>query len=229
MKKSLLALPALVILLGAGVTASVYASDFGQMQNLTEDQQASLEQVKELVDAGKFDEAKQVAEAAGLPNLKHGHRMGGPNQEQREALDAALTNNDYDAFVTLTADAPFADELTPEIFAKLVEAHTLMEAGDMDGAKELLSSLDLPLPIPGVGPMGRPEGGRHDAHQAWMEELTDEQKNLLEQAHTLRENGDEEGARAILDSLDLPQPPVRAFRMHERSGRDEVTDEVVTE
>ncbi|HRH32346.1 MAG TPA: hypothetical protein PLK06_03405 [bacterium] len=204
MKKTLLILPALIILLGVGGTATVYARDFGQIEDLTAEQQASLSTVKELLDQGKFDEAEKLAADAGLPELKHGMRMH-LDPEKKQALDAALDSGDYTAFVTLSADAPFADDLTPEIFAQLVEAHTRMEANDVDGAREILDGLDLQIPIPG-GHRGFHEGREHE-----LMELTDEEKNLLDQAHTLRESGDEEGARAILESLDLPQPPMRAF------------------
>lgn len=204
MKKTLLILPALVILLGVGGTATVYARDVGQIEDLTDEQKASLSTVKELLDQGKFDEAEKLAADAGLPELKHGMHVH-LDSEKQQALDAALDSGDYTAFVALSADAPFADDLTPEIFAQLVEAHARMEANDVDGAREILEALDLHIPIP---------GGPHEFHDdlgPGPMELTDEEKNLLDQAHTLRESGDEEGARAILESLDLPQPPMRAL------------------
>lgn len=206
MKKSLLALPALAILLGVGGAATAHAHGLGPSHQLTEEQKASLETLRELMHDGKIEEARAFAEANGLPSLKHGMRMR-LDPEKQAALDAALESGDYDAFVELTANAPFADELTPEAFAQLVEAHTLMEAGDMEGARAILKELGFPIPLPG------PKHGSEDHHpRMWMKELSDEDKDLLEQARKLQQSGDEEGARAIIESLDLPHPPMHRFR-----------------
>jgi hypothetical protein len=205
MKKTLLALPALDILLGAGGTATAYAHGLGPMSELSEEQQASLETLRELMHDGKIEEAKAFAEANGLPSLRHGMRMR-LDPEKQAALEAALESGDYDAFAELTADAPFADELTPEAFTFLVEAHTLMEAGDMDGAREILHDIGFPVPMPGLR-----HGSGDDHPHMWMKELSDEDKDLLDQARKLRQSGDEEGARAIIESLDLPHPPMHRF------------------
>ena len=205
MRKSLLALPALAILLGAGGTATAYAHGLGPVSELTQEQQDSLETLRELMHDGKIEEARAFAEANGLPSLRHGMRIR-LDPEKKAALDTALESNDYDTFVELTADAPFADELTPENFAQLVEAHTLMEAGDMEGARAILQELDIHIPLPGP----RREFG-DDHPKMWMKELTDEEKDLLDQARKLRQSGDEEGAQAIIDSLDLPHPPMHRF------------------
>ena len=205
MKKSLLALPALAILLGvSGVSATAYAHGLGPVEDLTDEQKDDLATLRELMHDGKIEEAKAFAEEAGLPSLKHGVRLR-LDPEKKQALDAALDSGDYAAFAELTADAPFADELSPEAFARLVEAHTLMEAGDMDGAKNILKDLDIHFPMPALY-------SNFEQHEPWRAELTDEQKDLLNQAHILRQNGDEEGARAIIESLDLPHPPMRHFR-----------------
>jgi hypothetical protein len=204
MKKSLLALPALAILLGVGGTATAYAHGQGPVEDLTEEQRDSLETLKDLMHEGKIEEAKALAEAAGLPSLKHGPRLR-MNPEKQAAFEAALESGDYTAFAQLAADAPFADELTPEAFERLVEAHTLMEAGDMEGAKSILAELDIHFPLPGSKPV-------FEDHQVWRVELSDEDKDLLVEARKLRQSGDEEGARAIIESLDLPHPPMRHFK-----------------
>lgn len=62
----------------------------------------------------------------------------------REALDA----HDYAAFMGAVAGTPFADEITTEEqFDRFVEAHTLMEAGDREGARAIMEKL-------GIGPHG---------------------------------------------------------------------------
>ncbi len=203
MKKTLLALPALAILLGVGGASTAYAHGLGS-DNLSDDQKQSLAQLKELMHEGKIAEAKALAAEAGLPSLKHGARLK-LDPEKKQALDTALDNADYAAFAELTADSPFADELTPEAFSQLVEAHTLMEAGDMEGAREILRGLGIHVPMPGL---------RHHAsngNHPWQTELTDEQKDLLDQARKLHQSGDDEGARAIIESLDLPHSPIPRF------------------
>lgn len=142
--------------------------------------------------------ASVYAQAFGPADHLHG---------QHAQLEAALESGDYDTFSQLSADAPFAANLTPEVFDKLVQAHALMEAGDMDGAKLIFDELDLNIPMP-----PGPEGHRHGHRGPMITDLTEEEQNLLDQAHTLRESGDEAGARAIMESLDLPRPPVHRFR-----------------
>lgn len=156
MNKTILLLPALVILFGVSGVTSAYAQAFGPADHL------------------------------------HG---------KHAQLEEALESGDYETFSELSADAPFADKLTPEVFAKLVEAHTLMEAGDMAGAREIFRDLGLHIPMP-----PGPHGHRHGHRGPMLVDLTEEEQNLLDQAHVLRENGDEEGARAIMESLDLPRP-----------------------
>ncbi|MFZ2682089.1 MAG: hypothetical protein WAZ14_03290 [Patescibacteria group bacterium] len=206
MKKTLLALPALAILLGVGGAGTAYAHGLAG-EGLTEEQQASYETLKELMHDGKIEEAKAFAAEAGLPNLKHGKRLR-LDPEKQEAIQAALDAADYSAFAELTAEAPFADELTPENFSRLVEAHTLMEAGDMEGARAILDEVGVRLPMVGGQEMKR---GFNQGTGHWQRELTDEQQDLLDQAKKLHQSGDEEGARAIIEELDLPHPPAPRF------------------
>jgi hypothetical protein len=65
------------------------------------------------------------------------------HQVKREAVRVAIENNDYSAWSTAMAGTPLADKVTPETFARLVEAHNLREAGDHEAAREIMEELGL--------------------------------------------------------------------------------------
>lgn len=85
-------------------------------------------------------------------------------------------------------------ELTDEQKTALEEARELLEAGDKEGAKEILDAA-------GVKP---PKGHRNKGQ--FMKNLTDEQKAAFEEARELREAGDIEGAKAILEAAGIERP-----------------------
>lgn len=102
-------------------------------------------------------------------------------------------------------------ELTDEQKAILEQAKALMESGDRDGAKALLEANDLRPPF---GPHG------HDGEMGERPELTDEQKAILDEAKALKESGDEEGARALLEANDLRPPFGHGPRFGEKMEKD---------
>lgn len=65
----------------------------------------------------------------------------------------------------------------------------------------------------------------HPPH-GWFQDLqlTDAQKAALEQAKTLRESGDSEGAKAVLEAAGVPMPPFGPHD-HDDENRPELTDE----
>lgn len=70
----------------------------------------------------------------------------GPNYstEQHDAMQAAMDNNDYDAWAELMAGhGHVADMVTAENFDRFVEAHNLALAGDLEGAKAIRTELGL--------------------------------------------------------------------------------------
>ncbi len=139
MKLSKITILALALIMAGVGVSSAYAGVFGErQQNLTDEQKAILEQVRELKEAGNYEEARELAQEVGLRNKKH--RM---MYENKEEVKIALENNDYSAFQELTTDKPFAGEITEEIFAKMVEAHQLRLAGDYEGAKAIHDELGL--------------------------------------------------------------------------------------
>lgn len=64
-------------------------------------------------------------------------------QETRAAVQAAVEANDYDAFVAVAPDK-LTEAITSEAdFELFVEAKELKEAGDREGAQEILSELGI--------------------------------------------------------------------------------------
>ncbi|MBX9907049.1 hypothetical protein K2X96_04110 [Patescibacteria group bacterium] len=148
-KIALATLPALaLIILGSSVASAYSPRAFAE---LTEEQRSALEEARELFKEGSRDEAKEVLKEAGLPEFRghgKGHGMKDMTEEEREkmaikhqALKEAVENNDFAAFKEATLDAPFRDMVTEENFTKLVEANKLREAGDKEGAFEILKEL----------------------------------------------------------------------------------------
>ena len=63
-----------------------------------------------------------------------------------EAARSAVESNDYTAWATAIADSPMAENATTEMFATLVEAHTLHETGDHEGARALMQESGIEKP-----------------------------------------------------------------------------------
>lgn len=105
---------------------------------------------------------------------------------------------------TVPSDQPrcqmFQQELTEEQKAALEEARELFEAGDKEGAKEILDAA-------GVKPPRRHH--RQEMREKFLESLTDEQRAAFEEARELREAGDIEGAKAVLDAAGIERPEKR--------------------
>lgn len=103
-----------------------------------------MNEVHQLMKDGKVEEATDLAEEFGLPG-HFGQRAG--MSEMREAV----ANNDYETWQQLMEEklvdrmAGVEEKINQETFDKLVEAHGLMEAGQMDEAKELMKDAGLPF------------------------------------------------------------------------------------
>jgi hypothetical protein len=134
------------------VQDAVVANDFAAFQNAlawspfadkitTEAQFAQLQEMHALMEEGKTDEAKAIAESLGLPLMGMGKGKHGDRQAIKEAIDA----NDFAAFQTAQADAtngPLAQIDTAEEFAKLVKMHSLL-----DEAKAIGEELGIQKPF----------------------------------------------------------------------------------
>ncbi len=187
---------AAVLIGGLGVTSAYAFSGNGQ-QNLTDEQKTALTQIHDLRDAGNLEEARALAESVGLPARGARTLKGGfADTPHRQAVEDALAAHDYQAFLTATADAPFTQNITEDVFVKMAEAYTLREAGDFTAARAIMDELDIHQHGP------RFEKGKHR-----MNALTDVQKNGLEQARALHDAGKIDEAKALIESLNLPFKP----------------------
>lgn len=127
-----------------------------------------------------------------------------PRGAHGQAIHEALAANDYEAFKKAIADAPRHDdapEITEAMFAKMVEAEKLRQAGDLDGAHAIMKELGFK-----VGPHGDKDG------HGTPPNLTDAQKTAWESARTLRQDGKFDEAKAVLKAagIELPAPKMPA-------------------
>lgn len=127
-----------LLLMGAAAGLSSIASAHTPT-DLTDEQKQVIEQVKELRESGEHEQARALAEEAGLPP-KRAH------MKNRGEIKEAIANADYEAFKALTADAPVKFDVDEETFATMVEAHTLREAGDHEGAREIMEEAGITPP-----------------------------------------------------------------------------------
>lgn len=128
--------------------------------DLTDGQVAAFEEAHELRQEGADREViKVVLEAADIDRERvrevrqaaHEYR-----HEVREAIRDAVAAGDYDAFRTIVEDMPRLSSIdTVEEFEQLMEAHELREAGDYEGAREIMSELGFEKPE---------KRGRHAGH-----------------------------------------------------------------
>ena len=189
----------------------------GAKQELTEAQPAALETARSLRAQGKDEEAKSTLLNAGLPDRpfgRHRHEMN----ESRAKLETAISANDYATFSSLKANTPFS-AIDESGFAKLVEAQKLRDQGKHDEAKAIMDTLGITRMM---------HGGQHHEHMdkiiaatkandysTWkslvagtpFENKSDEATFAkLVEMEKLRANGDEAGAKAIMDGLGITPP-----------------------
>jgi len=116
------------------------------LDKITEENFAQLAEAHKLMQEGKFDEARAIREELGLrggaggPGIKNGN---GPNAEEREKIQNALENNDYNAWKEAAAGRRVSKEITEDEFSKLVEAHNLRKQGKFLEAKTIMEELGL--------------------------------------------------------------------------------------
>lgn len=145
----------------------------------------------------------------------------GPHMEMREEVEDALENDDYNAWADAMANHPKAEGLINEdTFNTLKQAHALHEAGDDEGAKALLDDAGI-KPMGERGGMHEEMSAAHDAlenndYNAWAEAMANHPNaeefvnentfNTLQEAQALREAGDNEGAKALLEDAGIKLP-----------------------
>ncbi len=144
--------------------ASAFNSDALQKLDLglTDTQVSAIEEVHNLKDSGATrEEVKAILDEAGLDREKMQEvrkAMHEVRETQHEAVDLAIANNDYDAFVVAIADSPLADKITSEAdFQKFAEAQALRKSGDREGADKIMLELGIEKPA-GHGQKGGERG-----------------------------------------------------------------------
>lgn len=97
---------------------------------LTEENFNKMAEAHRLMQAGKFEEARQIKESMGELGLGRKGIMQGKNSdpEKREAVMAALENKDYQAWREAVGNER-ADQVTADEFPRLIEANKLMQQG----------------------------------------------------------------------------------------------------
>jgi len=136
--------------------------------------------------------------------------------ENREAVKQALSSNDFEAWSSLIADHPRVEEMANrENFETMVKVHDLLETGDREAAHELMK--EKGIKIDGYNHRGHFDVERQEKmqaifesgdYEAWSELMSDrpmfadhlneENFNLHMKAHELRQAGNIEGARELL-------------------------------
>ena len=137
-----------------------------------------------------------------------------------DEVKAAVEAGDYATFASLVVDTPLAKNVTEENFDKFVEAHTLMQAGDFEGAKAIREELGFKTKPRGQFKHERNAENKEIVfeaietgdYSAWKEavgdrpiaeKITEENFSQLAEMHNLIQNGDKEGAKAIAEELDI--------------------------
>ena len=129
-------------------------------------------------------------------------------QEGREALE----NGDYEVVAEMYQNRT-GQELSQDQFGVMQEAHTMMQEGNREGAKALFEEAEIELPkMQKFKKMKEMKG-------EFLEDLTDEQKEVLEQARELKQEVDIEGAKALLEDTEIPLPPKGHFNKGCKSGQ----------
>ena len=97
---------------------------------LTEENFGKMAEAHRLVQAGKYEEAKQIKDSMGDFRLggKRMLKMKNIDPAKRKAVVAALENKDYQAWREAVG-VEAANQVTAEEFPRLIEAHGLMKQG----------------------------------------------------------------------------------------------------
>ena len=127
----------------AGVSA--FNGDILQKAGLSDEQVSAFEEAHELRKNGDKEGARDVLKEAGIVQETMESVRGAMKEhkaEMRSAIDEAVENDDYDAFLEAIGGSPLADIITSEDdFDLFVEAHELRVEGDWKAAREIMEEL----------------------------------------------------------------------------------------
>lgn len=99
------------------------------------------EQMKMMKELGVFP-LRGFGRAFGSAGFKESESFSG-NHQAVQAVKDAIEAGDYEAWLEATEGRKFAGKITEEDFLQIVEAHNLMQAGDKEGAKEIMKELGI--------------------------------------------------------------------------------------
>ena len=135
--------------------ASAFNSAVLQDAGLDTQQIAAFEQAHELRKDGDREAARDILVDAGVDMetmQEVREAMKGHRQEMHQAVEEAMKDGDYDAFLAAVAGSPMADKIdTPEEFALFTEAFDLRESGDREAAREIMEDLGFEGKMHGRG------------------------------------------------------------------------------
>lgn len=118
------------------------------------------------------------------------------------AIKQAITNGDYQAFLAATKNSRAGMSTITEVqFNAMVAANKLRAAGDIAGAKKLLSDAGIKPPMLGI--MGKYSDR---GIKKGMANLTDNQKATLKQAQDLMKAGKTAEAETLLINAGIKMP-----------------------
>lgn len=163
------------------------------LETINESNFARYVEAFKLRENGDMDGARAIMEELGIKEPEHGGMMKGFDiaQADRETLESALENSDYNAWKTVMEKTSIeAGLLTEEKFNILVRAYKLQASGDRSGAMDLLDNSDIPGCMLMMGG-GKMHGGRGD--------MEGEDESNHEAITAAYENGDFASWKALIE------------------------------
>jgi len=132
------------------------AYDASAFTDLSAEKQIALEQAFNIRKNAET-QGEEILAQAGITKEEVMTAVNAYHKNIKAKIESSLTNNDYNAYITLTQNFRMENTVTQEQFSKLVEARKLMQAGDKKGAMEILK--DSGIKGPAFGMMGEKREG----------------------------------------------------------------------
>ncbi|MFH1426044.1 MAG: hypothetical protein ABIG66_01275 [Candidatus Kerfeldbacteria bacterium] len=118
-------------------------------EKVTEDTFNTLQEIKQLKEDGKFEEAKELMQELGpmpgMPGKGHMGKMQGMKGEHRAEMMQVFEDGDYEAWAALMQERMNnrmgEEDISEDTFNKLKEAHDLRQSGDYDAARDIMEEL----------------------------------------------------------------------------------------
>lgn len=139
------------------ITEAIAAGDYDSWKNLmierfsaglTEEHFNKMVEIHQLMEEGKYDEAKALRQELGMDKLgkhrgKKARKMFSMTEEGQLARQA-LENHDYQAWKDAVGDRQITEIINQDNFDKFVEFTQLIHDGKFEEAKPIAEELGLP-------------------------------------------------------------------------------------